>query len=102
MLLQHADWLQSLLNHVLQGTVDALQQIAKAEGSAGLLRGFWPTVWANAPFSAVYYMLYSDLKKRFHKVFVSFTNAGLPLAVAEGFFSKGADCFCLLTECKCC
>lgn len=51
-----------------QGTVHALQQIAKAEGSAGLLRGFWPTVWANAPFSAVYYMLYSDLKKRYQKV----------------------------------
>lgn len=52
----------------MQGTVDALRTIAKAEGSAGLLRGFWPTVWANAPFSAVYYMLYSDLKKRFQKV----------------------------------
>ena len=52
----------------MQGTLDALQQIAKAEGSAGLLRGFWPTVWANAPFSAVYYMLYTDLKKRLQKV----------------------------------
>ena len=53
---------------VVQGTVHALRTIAASEGASGLLRGFWPTVISNAPFSALYYMLYSDLRQRFQKV----------------------------------
>ena len=52
----------------MQGTVHALKTIATSEGASGLFRGFWPTVLSNAPFSAVYYMLYSDLRKRFQRV----------------------------------
>ena len=52
----------------MQGTVHALRTIAASEGASGLLRGFWPTVLSNAPFSALYYMLYSDLRRRFQKV----------------------------------
>lgn len=52
----------------VQGTVHALRTIAASEGASGLMRGFWPTVLSNAPFSAIYYMLYTDLRQRFHKV----------------------------------
>lgn len=52
----------------MQGTVHALRTIAASEGASGLMRGFWPTVLSNAPFSALYYMLYSDLRRRFQKV----------------------------------
>lgn len=55
----------------VQGTVHALRTIAAAEGASGLMRGFWPTVLSNAPFSAIYYMLYSDLRQRFHKVLLT-------------------------------
>ena len=56
---------------VVQGTVHALRTIAASEGASGLMRGFWPTVLSNAPFSAIYYMLYSDLRQRFHKVLLT-------------------------------
>lgn len=52
----------------VQGTAHALRTIAASEGASGLMRGFWPTVLSNAPFSAIYYMLYSDLRQRFQKV----------------------------------
>jgi hypothetical protein len=52
----------------MQGTVHALRTIAATEGASGLMRGIWPTVLSNAPFSALYYMLYSDLRRRFQKV----------------------------------
>ena len=55
----------------MQGTVHALRTIAASEGASGLMRGFWPTVLSNAPFSALYYMLYSDLRRRFQKVRVN-------------------------------
>lgn len=59
----------------VQGTAHALKTIAALEGASGLMRGFWPTVLSNAPFSAIYYMLYSDLRQRFQKVIV-IDNAG--------------------------
>ena len=71
--LPHAAWLYlkvqilPIIPLYVQGTVHALKTIAASEGASGLLRGFWPTVLSNAPFSAVYYMLYSDLRKRFQK-----------------------------------
>lgn len=41
----------------------SLGSIAKKEGMAGLFRGLGPTVVANAPFSALYYLFYSRTKE---------------------------------------
>lgn len=50
-------------NHVAyKNTAHALATIAQQEGPRGLFRGLWPTVLTNAPFSALYYMLYTKLK----------------------------------------
>lgn len=50
-------------NHIAyKNTADALATIAQQEGPRGLFRGLWPTVLTNAPFSALYYMLYTKLK----------------------------------------
>eukprot|EP00879_Flechtneria_rotunda_P006625 GHRR01006963.1.p1 GENE.GHRR01006963.1~~GHRR01006963.1.p1 ORF type:complete len:322 (+),score=100.74 GHRR01006963.1:241-1206(+) len=50
-------------NHIkYKHTVHALATIATTEGPRGLFKGLWPTVLTNAPFSALYYMLYTRLK----------------------------------------
>lgn len=50
-------------NHITyKHTAHALATIARQEGPRGLFRGLWPTVLTNAPFSALYYMLYTKLK----------------------------------------
>lgn len=50
-------------NHITyKNTAHALVTIASSEGPRGLFRGLWPTVLTNAPFSALYYMLYTKLK----------------------------------------
>eukprot|EP00882_Tetradesmus_deserticola_P013472 GHRQ01014304.1.p1 GENE.GHRQ01014304.1~~GHRQ01014304.1.p1 ORF type:complete len:272 (+),score=97.70 GHRQ01014304.1:479-1294(+) len=51
-------------NHIsYKNTAHALATIASTEGPRGLFRGLWPTVLTNAPFSALYYMLYTQLKQ---------------------------------------
>jgi solute carrier family 25 protein 38 len=45
-----------------RGTWHALTTIAHQEGPRGLFRGLGPTVLANAPFSALYYMFYTKIK----------------------------------------
>lgn len=45
-----------------RNTAHALATIAAQEGPAGLFRGLWPTVLTNAPFSALYYMMYTQLR----------------------------------------
>lgn len=78
-----------------KGTVHALRTIAASEGASGLLRGFWPTVLSNAPFSALYYMLYSDLRRRFQKEGRSSTGvnfaAGTAAAIAATLATQPAD-----------
>lgn len=50
-------------NHIsYKNTAHALATIARTEGPSGLFRGLWPTVLTNAPFSALYYMIYTKLK----------------------------------------
>jgi solute carrier family 25 protein 38 len=50
-------------NHIAyKNTAHALATIARTEGPSGLWRGLVPTVLTNAPFSALYYMIYSRLK----------------------------------------
>ena len=45
-----------------KNTWDALSTIARSEGPRGLFRGLAPTVLANAPFSALYYMFYTKIR----------------------------------------
>eukprot|EP00798_Chlamydomonas_sp_ICE-L_P024144 gene24144-9730_t len=47
------------------GTASALYSIATTEGVRGLFKGLVPTVITNAPFSALYYMFYTHLKRQF-------------------------------------
>lgn len=56
------------MSWLLQGTLSALQTIARQEGVAGVFRGVVPTVLTNAPFSALYFMFYSGLQGRLQKV----------------------------------
>lgn len=50
-------------NHITyKNTGHALATIARTEGPSGLFRGLMPTVLTNAPFSALYYMIYTKLK----------------------------------------
>lgn len=50
-------------NHITyNNTAHALATIARTEGPSGLFRGLLPTVLTNAPFSALYYMIYTKLK----------------------------------------
>lgn len=50
-------------NHIAyKNTADALATIARTEGPSGLFRGLMPTVLTNAPFSALYFMIYTQLK----------------------------------------
>jgi hypothetical protein len=50
-------------NHLsYKNTGHALVTIARTEGPSGLYRGLMPTVLTNAPFSALYYMIYTKLK----------------------------------------
>ncbi|KAL3157456.1 hypothetical protein ABBQ32_011922 [Trebouxia sp. C0010 RCD-2024] len=78
-----------------KGTVHALRTIAASEGASGLMRGFWPTVLSNAPFSAIYYMLYTDLRQRFHKEGRSSTGvnfaSGAAAAVVATLATQPAD-----------
>ena len=53
---------------LLQGTFSVLSGIVQKEGVAGIFRGIGPTIMTNAPFSALYYMFYSDLKRRLQPV----------------------------------
>jgi solute carrier family 25 protein 38 len=46
-----------------RSTWHALSTIAAQEGPRGLFRGLGPTVLANAPFSALYYMFYTKIKQ---------------------------------------
>ncbi len=53
---------------LVQGTLQALAQIAKTERLRGLFRGLGPTILTNAPFSALYYLFYTRLKDRLAQV----------------------------------
>ena len=45
-------------------TANGLATIVRTEGVRGLYRGLGPTVFSNAPFSALYYMFYTRLQAR--------------------------------------
>ena len=46
-----------------QSTFTSLGNILKEEGPRGLVRGMGPTILTNAPFSALYYLFYTRLRK---------------------------------------
>lgn len=63
--------LQSFQVPLLQNTYAALRSIISTEGARGIFRGMGPTILTNAPFSALYYMFYSDMKRRLQPVRLS-------------------------------
>ncbi|GBF94263.1 solute carrier family 25 member [Raphidocelis subcapitata] len=75
-----------------RNTWHALSTIASAEGPRGLFRGMGPTVLANAPFSALYYMFYTKMRH-------ALAEEGRP-QVAVNLFSGlvGATAATLLTQ----
>ena len=52
----------------LQGTFHAMASIVRGSGIRGLFKGWGPTVLANAPFSAVYYSFYTNIRTRLEAV----------------------------------
>lgn len=77
------------------GPLTAMRQIYGAEGVRGLFRGLGPTILTNAPFSGLYYMFYTDLKKRMsaedrNQTLVNFT-AGTFAASAATLLTQPAD-----------
>ncbi|KAF8056445.1 Slc25a38 [Scenedesmus sp. PABB004] len=82
-----------------RSTGHALAAIAAAEGPGGLFRGLVPTVLTNAPFSAIYYMLYTKLKSRLSAAAAEAGGGGVP-AAAVNFVSgvAAATAATLLTQ----
>ena len=52
----------------LQGTFHAMASIVRGSGIRGLFKGWGPTVLANAPFSALYYSFYTNIRTRLEAV----------------------------------
>ncbi len=50
--------------HAYRGTLHALGEIWRTEGLRGMYRGIGPTALSQAPFSALYYMFYTQLQAR--------------------------------------
>jgi solute carrier family 25 protein 38 len=81
-----------------RNTAHALATIARLEGARGLFRGVAPTVAANAPFSALYYMFYTRLQARLRDALgvealpapANFA-AGAAAAVAATLLTQPAD-----------
>lgn len=48
--------------HAYRGTLHALGEIWRADGLRGMYRGIGPTALSQAPFSALYYMFYTQLQ----------------------------------------
>ncbi len=48
--------------HAYRGTLHALGEIWRTEGLRGMYRGIGPTALGQAPFSALYYMFYTQLQ----------------------------------------
>lgn len=75
-----------------RNTWHALSTIATQEGPRGLFRGLGPTVLANAPFSALYYMFYTKIK-------AALSGEGRPqIAVNLASGLVGATAATLLTQ----
>lgn len=47
-----------------RGTVDAMSSIMRQRGVRGLFSGVGPTLLSNAPFSAIYYVFYTQMQAR--------------------------------------
>ncbi|MEW5310130.1 MAG: hypothetical protein WDW38_001957 [Sanguina aurantia] len=70
-----------------RNTGHALQSIWRKEGMSGLFKGLGPTVLTNAPFSAMYYMFYRQLKETFSQperpqAVVNFVSGSVAAATA--------------------
>ena len=79
-----------------RNTIHALVTIGQTEGIRGLYRGLGPTVLANAPFSALYYMFYTRLQNKLREegtlpsTAVNFAS-GTVAAVAATLMTQPAD-----------
>ncbi|KAK9811684.1 hypothetical protein WJX72_008322 [[Myrmecia] bisecta] len=74
---------------------NAFSTIVKQNGPSGLFRGVVPTMVTNAPFSALYYMFYSELKKRLQQEGRSTTAvnfaSGTMAAIAATLLTQPTD-----------
>ena len=75
--------------------VHALGTIAKEEGVRGLYRGLGPTMFSNAPFSALYYLFYTRLREKLKSTpepstVVNFASGAIA-AVAATLITQPAD-----------
>lgn len=63
-----------------KNTLDGLSYVMKTEGVRGLYRGLGPTVLSHAPFSALYYVVYTKMQS-------NLTKDGDKPTMAVNFFS---------------
>jgi Mitochondrial carrier protein len=49
---------------VYKGSLDALMQICRQEGLTGIYKGYGATLLSYGPFSALYFFLYEEVKKK--------------------------------------
>ncbi|KAG2497404.1 hypothetical protein HYH03_004559 [Edaphochlamys debaryana] len=80
---------------VYRDTGHALASILRTEGVRGLFRGVWPTVLTNAPYSGLYYMMYTRMKENLTaegrpQAAVNFAS-GVVAAVAATLLTQPAD-----------
>lgn len=51
-------------NHY-KGSIDALKTILKEEGTRGLYKGYFATLSSYGPFSALYFLIYEEVKTHY-------------------------------------
>jgi len=61
-----------------RNSLDALKQISKHEGLAGIYRGYGATLASFGPFSALYFVFFEDLKSRIRHHLNENKNAVIP------------------------
>ena len=82
--LQSGNRVNTRMHYIYRNTWHALSTIASAEGPRGLFRGMGPTVLANAPFSALYYMFYTKMRHALAEELGVLTLPTMFLLDAEG------------------
>lgn len=75
--------------HAYRGTLHALREIWRAEGLRGMYRGIGPTALSQAPFSALYYMFYTQLQASSAPPLGGLPRSMLPRSWWQSPFGRG-------------